>query len=144
MISSIFFTSKVAHANVPYKTFTEGHKRNYILTQDSYMPIESIEALGDLAFSNPSDIYIDKEDTIYIADTDNRVVLINPDQSLKKIIGEETLNKPTGVFVDDKGFIYIADGGNQAVYKFNQDYKLCKSSGNPNHRYSERAVHINR
>ena len=132
MISSIFFTSKVAHANVPYKTFTEGHKRNYILTQDSYMPIESIEALGDLAFSNPSDIYIDKEDTIYIADTDNnRVVLINPDQSLKTIIGEETLNKPTGVFVDDKGFIYIADGGNQAVYKFNQDGQVVQEFRKP-------------
>jgi DNA-binding beta-propeller fold protein YncE len=132
VITYMFFNSSMAFANVPYKTFTEDHKRQYVMTQDAYTPTDSIEKIDEISFSKPSDLYIDSEDNIYVADTGNkRIVVIDKNQNIKKILGEEILGEPTGVFVDNEGFIYVADFGKKLVFKFNQEGKVVKEFNKP-------------
>lgn len=67
----------------------------------------------------PMDLFIDKDDYIYIADTgNNRILKLNPDMSLNSIYGDNLelgLNKPEGIFVENDGDIYIADTENGRV-----------------------------
>jgi|GEM_PF-2935658 Gluconolactonase len=75
----------------------------------------------DVTLSEPEDLFIDKKDNIYIADTGNhRVVKLNPDYTLAKIYSapdgdKAKLNKPSGLFVDGDGDIFVADTGNYRV-----------------------------
>ena len=65
-----------------------------------------------------SDIFIDKNDNVYIADYDNnRIVKFNNDFTEFEIVAgnngsgnnSNQLNNPQGIFVDNDGNIYIAD-----------------------------------
>lgn len=79
--------------------------------------------LGLSAFATPSDIFIDDAGLIYFTDKGNsRIVIMNSDYSLKKVITEIkyknenlTLNEPSAVFVTKNGDIYIADTENERV-----------------------------
>ena len=77
--------------------------------------------------NNPSDIFIDENDLVYLADKDNgRIVIYNHTTKETREIGKGILTGPTGVTVSNNGDIYVADGSNsdnskKAVYIFNQD-----------------------
>ena len=76
--------------------------------------------------ANPSDIFIDESDLVYIADKDNgRVLIYNHETKETREIGKGILTGPTGVCVSKSGDIYVADGSSsddskKAVYIFNQ------------------------
>ncbi|MFC5649903.1 YIP1 family protein [Paenibacillus solisilvae] len=124
--------SPSVYADVPYKTFTEDHHREFVRTQDAYTPVGSIEQIGNTAFSSPSDLYVDESDRLYIADTGNkRIVVLQPGGSLLRIIGQDQLSEPTGVFVDKNGSIYVADSGSKLVYQYDEQGKLLKKFGRP-------------
>jgi DNA-binding beta-propeller fold protein YncE len=124
--------SSVVLAEAPSKTYTEDHNRQFVRTQDAYYPIGSIEKVGELEFSGPSDIYIDARDRIYVADTNNsRIVIIDEGGNLLRTIGEKVLKTPTGVFVDNQGSIYVADGGLGQVIKFGEDGEVTQTFDRP-------------
>lgn len=85
----------------------------YKVVKEEYM----FEEAGTL--KKPMDLFIDKNDYIYIADTgNNRILKLNPDMSLNNIYGDNIklgLNKPEGVFVEFDGDIYIADTENGRI-----------------------------
>ncbi len=84
---------------------------------------------GTTAFSNPQDMYIAGDGTVYVADTDNdRIVVLNPDRSFRREItsfildgGTTALNKPTGLFVTDEGELYVVDSENKRTLRCDPD-----------------------
>ena len=82
--------------------------------------------LGDYGFLNHAeDLFIDKEDNLYVVDSgNNRVLKLSPEG----IVTEEytqgfgmALKNPKGVYVHGDGTIWIADTGNYRVVRINQD-----------------------
>ncbi|MCL5947114.1 MAG: NHL repeat-containing protein [Chloroflexi bacterium] len=90
---------------------------------------------------NPSDLFLDSQGDLWIADTDNnRILELNPQDHLIRIIGQTeknqpktqaSLNGPEGVFVTPSGLIYVADSGNSRVAVFNKDGQFLRAFGRP-------------
>lgn len=111
-------------------TYTLNEKGHYVRTQDAYLPDKTIT---DLGLMEPSDIYIDGNDMLYIADTQNkRIVKYNIlAGKLEGSLAYEEFTTPKGVFVTDKGDIYVADVGAKKVFRFDKDFNLIESFGRP-------------
>jgi tetratricopeptide (TPR) repeat protein len=111
---------------LPYSTFTYSSSQGRIVpTQDAYLPLSISYNLGGLTLDNPSDITIDDDDNVYIADTGNaRVVKYSLRTDVVSVIGEGLLNQPTGVHVGFDGSLYVADFGSKKAYQFLYDEDL--------------------
>ena len=84
-------------------------------------------------FSEPSDIFVDANKNIYLADTgNNRIVVLNSDMKPVRIIetvasadGKNTLSEPKGVFA--KGaYVYICDTGNFRVIAVDSENRVVR------------------
>ena len=114
--------------DIPYDTYV------YIETADGKKAIESKalydvksiidgKTLGFEGFKGIQDIYVTKNNEVYILDGEARkIIILNSDLTIKEIIptfirnGEETeLNAPQGIFVDKDKNIWIADTENQRI-----------------------------
>ncbi|WP_026326486.1 YIP1 family protein [Paenibacillus ginsengihumi] len=139
-----------AYAEVKYATFTKDSRANLIWLQPAYYPIGVIgedlfvtdpanpEVKIKSTLLNPKDIFIDKKNELYIADTgNNRIVHLSGQGELIRYITlpGSPLNKPEGVFVTPAGDIYIADTGNKRVVRLDRDGKLVKQFERPNTKY---------
>ncbi len=97
--------------------------------------------IGLLAqFDSPTALYLDKNSTIYVADSYNNVIrIISPDGNVStlKVIDEHntsnriaaTFNRPTGVTMDSKSNLYIADTYNNQIKKITPDGNLTVFAG---------------
>jgi len=113
-----------ASDSIPYSTFTYSSSlREFVPTQDAYLPLSSQTNLGNVVLSAPNDITIDKNDNVYISDS-GRIIKYNLQNDETSIIGESVLNNPSGVHVDLNGNIYVADIGNNEAYKFEYNIAL--------------------
>jgi len=114
---------KATANGLPYSTFTYSSSQGRIVpTQDAYLPLSISYNLGGLTLKNPSDITIDDNDNVYIADTGNaRIVKYSLRTDVVTVIGEGLLNQPTGVHVGFDGSLYVADFGTKKAYQFLYD-----------------------
>ncbi|MDO9629129.1 MAG: hypothetical protein Q7I99_04435, partial [Acholeplasmataceae bacterium] len=117
---------RVSANGLAYQTFTYSSSQGRIVpTQDAYLPLSISYNLGGLTLNSPSDITIDREDNVYIADTGNaRVVKYSLRTDIVSVIGEGLLNQPTGVHVGFDGSLYVADFGAKKAYQFLYDQTL--------------------
>jgi tetratricopeptide (TPR) repeat protein len=102
-------------------TYTFDQKGFWTRTQDAYLPDKTITKLGLMA---PDDLFIDKENMLYIADSGNRRIVkysINTDQ-VEGILEYEELMNPRGVFVTGNGDIYVTDPSAKAVFRFDRSF----------------------
>lgn len=114
-----------AFAKAPYKTYTKGPEDMIVETQTAYEPLDILKLNTNAA----EDMCLDKDNTLYIADTGNSRILILKDDKLS-MIGEGILNKPTGVYVTtDK--VYVADSENRKVYIFDKQGKVIQEIERP-------------
>ena len=86
-----------------------------------------------MAFGSSYNIFVDKDDNVYVSDNENNRVMRFPWNSTNGTIGvivagtgvggiEATqLNGPRGVFVTDDGTVYIADSYNHRIQKWPQN-----------------------
>lgn len=96
-------------------------------------------------FNSPTDIAVDSDGNIYIADTFNhRIRKIDRSKNISTVAGNgnagfsgdggqatlATLNNPSGVAVDNNGNIYIADMYNQRIRQVNTSGKIDTIAGN--------------
>lgn len=93
---------------------------NQIPIPVTYEVTRVIKSLGEHGFmKQPKDLFIDNEDNIYIADTENnRILKLNTRGEVLNVFTQAEgipFNKPQGVFVDEKGNIWIGDTGNQRI-----------------------------
>nr|WP_232421991.1 YIP1 family protein [Caldicellulosiruptor bescii] len=126
---------------VPYYQYNYDVYQHEIPSAAGYYPAKTIrgEYIGSGSFKNPTDLYVDNNNTIYIMDSGNkRVIVCDKDFKLKKIIdkffdsnGTIQLIEPDGIFVDKSGLIYICDKGSKLVWIFNQDGKLIRTIEKP-------------
>ena len=90
--------------------------------------------LGTTAFNEPSDVFIDSKGLVYLTDKKGaRIIVINPDYTLNKVLNEFTYNDevltlkdPTSVFVRPNGDIYIADTENKRVIISNLEGQVLR------------------
>ncbi len=149
-------------ASAPYQTYTYSINGTALYSPDAYIPAKSIDSaymgLDDEALlkkyysglssdaltkkktiSSPSDIEVDDEMNVYIADTDNnRIVVLDRYYKVKFIIesftnaqgNPDSLSAPQGVFItSDKvvgtkyheGKIYVCDTNNNRIVTFDRD-----------------------
>ena len=101
-------------------TTTFNRKREFVITQDAYLPDQTILNLG---LDGPSDLHIDKDDLVYISDTGNqRIAIYDPGQGV--IVDEITypeFQSPRGIFITEDDELYVADPSAEAVFRFNID-----------------------
>ena len=87
--------------------------------------------LNDLDLNNPSDIAVDSNGYLYIADTDGKriVVLDREHKFLHEIkkAGKENLNTPTGIFIDENDNLYISDMKNEKIIVCDKKGKLIRT-----------------
>ena len=89
-------------SNSPYTTQIIGIGGELVNSSTAYEGVFVYNA----GFSNPSDIFITKDDLVYIADSGNsRVVIYNHQDGTTREIGKDVLGQPTGVCVTDEGNI---------------------------------------
>jgi len=132
-----------ANANVMYESFVKDSFDNRLTVQPPYQPVGYVgnQIMIDdpdnpgqqipSPMNNPSDVFIDADDRIYIADTgNNRILVFEPAGKLSLIITleESPFKQPQGIFVtDDTGEIYIADTGNKRVVKLDRQGRLLQT-----------------
>lgn len=87
---------------------------------------------GD-ALMEPQDIFVDKHDHVYVADTgNNRVVHLNDAYEFVAAYNNGgTFSAPKGVFVDDYGDVFVADTGNQTIVHLEADGTLSETFVKP-------------
>ncbi|SDI07021.1 YIP1 family protein [Paenibacillus naphthalenovorans] len=140
-------------SQLPYETFYKDGFGQLVKTQAAYIPGRIIGYNEDipvqdenadsgrpakLQLNQPKDIFVDKQDHIYIADTgNNRIVHLDDEGAyIREItVSESPLKRPSGVFVDKNGVIYVADTGNNRIVRLDADGKLLKSFGRPESAY---------
>lgn len=86
-------------------------------------------------FKDPQDIFIDKQDNVYIVDTGNsRIVKLNSRLETEQIFygpEDKPFQVPEGVFVDDDGDLYVADTGNSRIVHLSPSGELVEIFTNP-------------
>ena len=115
----------------PYTTQVIGLEGELVNSSTAYEAIY----IANIGFANPSDIFIDNNDIVYIADKDNKCIMkYNHDTHETVKIGGDVLQGPTGVFVTDEGHIFVADETAELVYRFDFDginYTQVAAYGKP-------------
>lgn len=90
--------------------------------------------LGAGHFKSPSDIHAAANHLIYIADSgNNRIVVLNEELKLQRIIDSFVNNgqtdhfeNPQGIYVTDQGHVYVSDTGKSRIVHLDPDNRLVK------------------
>ncbi len=134
MVCLMVFGSLSVMAITPYSTYTYDIDGNYVASPDAYTPDRVVDSLAmgldnDLPLDSPRDLFVDKNDRVFIADAANdRIIVCN--RYLQYVFDIDTftnnqgvpdsLDNPQGVFVSDK-YIYVADTDNNRIVLFDLD-----------------------
>ena len=144
-----------AGAAAPYQTYTYSINGTALYSPEAYTPTKSVDSaymeIGSeeimekyyanadakvkearQTISNPSDIEVDDESNVYIADTDNnRIVVLDRYYKVKFIIENfineqgvpDSLANPQGVFITkgETGRIFVCDTNNNRIVTFDRD-----------------------
>ena len=147
-----------AGAAAPYQTYTYSISGTALYSPDAYTPAKSIDAAyigldspevmekyysdttkydanaltSRKTISNPSDIEVDDQMNVYIADTDNnRILVLDRYYKLKFILENFTNNQgvpdslasPQGVFITkgEAGRIFVCDTNNNRIVTFDRE-----------------------
>ena len=111
-------------------TYTLDDHYDFIRTQDAYLPNRT---LTDLGLSSASDLFIDADDLLYIADTGNKRVIVYNIRTgeTEEILQIRDFSSPSGVYVAANGRLYVADPGAKAVFVFEKDRTLAAKLTKP-------------
>ncbi len=114
-----------AESGVRYNTFTSSNGE-YVRTQTAYIALTESDSIYGEALSTPNDIYIDNNNYVYIASTDEltdtgKIIKFSLASEEVEVLGTEFLINPTGVYVNDEGYIYVADKFAELAYKLDTD-----------------------
>ena len=131
LLMTIILTNISAASPATSYTWTFNSKGKWTKTQDAYLPELT---LLELELKEPEDLFIDRNNNLYIADTGNsRIVRYSIDKhQIIDVIENRVMKTPRGLFVTDDGNIYVADARAEAVHRFDQAGNLIESFLKPN------------
>lgn len=129
-------------------TYTQSVDKEWVRTQDAYMPGSVF--LNDGTLAAPEDLFI-YENKVYIADailaedgtvTGGHIVIYDMDTREVMTLGEDVLVNPMGLFVTEEA-IYVADKGAQAVFKLSHTGEVLMQLGRPDsYLFSEQSQYL--
>jgi sugar lactone lactonase YvrE len=120
LFALVFIISVPVAAKGSYQTYTYSIGGYVLLSPDAYTPVKTVDStyMGlDAPMSNPSDIVVDKNENVYIADAgNNRIICLDKYYKLRFTISNftnkhgvpDSLSSPNGIFVT-KDRIFICD-----------------------------------
>lgn len=127
-----------------YESYTYDFWGAPVPAPHAYMPQKLITGpqMGVGNLSNPQDITI-YGDSTYLLDTgNNRIVEVDSDWQMIRILDEFTngsvpdkFKEPLGFFVTDDGRIYVADTGNNRIVVLENDGELVTTFTSPHENY---------
>ncbi len=128
LVMMTLFSAMPVAASEPYQMYTYSSDGFALYSPSAYSPYTTVDSstIGlDVAFDEATDLFVDKQDKVYIVDSaHNRVIVLTPDYQLDFIIQEflteythDTFNKPKGVFVNEEN-IYVCDTSNSRIVVF--------------------------
>ena len=122
-------------------SYVTGNNSYRMPVPQAYVVTKAVNNIGSFEdgkryFKNPQDLFVDKNNCVYIVDTgNNRIVKMNRDmETLAIFYGDEqsgSLNAPEGIFVEEDGDIYIADTGNKRILHLSPEGEYVEEFGNP-------------
>lgn len=124
------YPAKVQASESSSYTYTQSVDKEWIRTQDAYMPGSIF--LNDGTLTAPEDLFYYRN-KIYIADTTEaggRIVIYDTETRTTEVMGEGVLKNPRGVFVNEEA-VFVADKGAQAVFKLSHDGEVQMELGRP-------------
>ncbi len=151
ILSFVLIFTSIPTANADFIFMREGNVSKRANIPQQYTVEKVVNDLGEeYGFMNlPEDIFIDKNDYIYICDTgNNRILILNPDATVNRVITEiydippesedprykdqpTTFNQPSGIYVDPDGDIYIADTMNERILHLDSTGKCVEMFWDP-------------
>lgn len=111
-------------------TYTYDDKMNSVRTQDAYLPQQTIT---DLGLNGAEDMFISKDNILYIADTGN-LRIVAYDISLGAFLEDFSwpeFQAPKGIWVTGEGQVYVADSKAKAVFVFDREWQLIRKLEKP-------------
>ena len=132
----IFLTSicsiSVQAAETDYVLDNNGER---LATPKTHLVNKVITYLGEEggSFYEPSDIFIDKEDNIFVADKgNNRIVKLNAQGDyVCSFTAGGSLKAPQGVYSSDFGGLFVADTGNQRIVNLDDSDSIVEEFVKP-------------
>ncbi|WP_274362880.1 YIP1 family protein [Paenibacillus thermotolerans] len=141
LLIAISAAAGVVRAETPYPNYYISPDNYYLkipapYVPDGYISLDNDEAGG---FKKPQDLFVDRNDALYVADTENkRVVKLDEDGNVLLIVGAggeqdgpAALTSPTGVFVDEEGGIYVTDSLKQRIVQYDAEGRFVREIGKP-------------
>ena len=140
MIASAFTVG--ASASSAYQTYTYSINGDALYSPDAYSATGTYDYLAmglDLNLDNPGDMVTDKNNNVYIADTNNnRIIVLDPYYKLKFIIttfinaqgNNDALAKPQGVFVTEES-IWVCDTDKNRLVEFDLEGNFIRILDQP-------------
>lgn len=132
------FSAMPVLAAEPYQTYTYSSEGFALYSPAAYLPqgtpVDSKMIGLDVPFDEASDLFVDHENRVYLADTANsRIIVMNSYYKLLFTIDtfvngqgvEDSLAKPKGVFVNEK-YIYVCDTNNERLVLFDRNGNFAK------------------
>jgi DNA-binding beta-propeller fold protein YncE len=119
VIVFIVVFGKSVYAETNYVLDVDGSKRIPVpLTYEVKNIIQPVSNNSTL-MRDAQDLFIDRQNFIYVADTgNNRILKLSHEGNFLKVFSgseDSPLKKPEGIFVDNDGDLYIADTGNSRI-----------------------------
>jgi len=136
-LSALSLTPRIEASSSTTYTYALDDDYEYVRTQDAYLPGQTITFLG---LNKPSDIAINNDNELIIADSGNaRVVVYDPATKLITLeIEHVQMVNPQGVFTVrenstyvSEGDIYVADPTSGFVFHFDKAGVLLEQFGKP-------------
>lgn len=117
---------------LPYTSYTYSYQGEAVQSPHAFLPEKVLQGdtLGVGKFKDPSDLFVDEQNRIFIADSgNNRVVVFDPEWNKLAELGaftnaegaEDSLKNPCGVFVFGET-IYVADTDNSRIVLFDGNF----------------------
>lgn len=116
-------------AALPYPSYQYDNKDKAVAVTPACEPLRVETTFDGHALSEPQDLHIARDGSLYIADTkNNRVLALDSDMHLKQVIdtfGEgDRFCAPEGITTDSAGLLYVADTGNKRIVVLDAQYRL--------------------
>ena len=151
MVCTLLLGAFGVAAAEPYQSYTYSSDGFALYSPSAYSPVSTynyqdvfanttfLNTSYEIDFNKPTDMVVDDEGRVYLADSgNNRVLVLNAESyKVEKIIAtfdngghSDSFNECRGVFVDDE-YVYVCDTNNQRIVVFNRDFEFVKIIGKP-------------